>query len=197
MRRACPATGAALARVVIASAFLLLLPGCYRGCPSDRPPIHLIPNMDTQPKYRPQRESRFFYNGAAMQVPVPGTVARGELRENEEFYSGRSPWGFFLPKVPMEVTEELSARGGERYRIYCLPCHGERGDGQGMLLERVKVKTANLLEERIRNLPDGRIFHVISNGLGLMPGYRFPIPARDRWAIVTYVRKLQQKEVSR
>ncbi|MDA2926476.1 cytochrome c [Acidobacteria bacterium AH-259-G07] len=187
-----PALWRSRAKVMALCSALLLLASC-RGWPSERPPVHLNPNMDKQPKYLPQAQSRFFYTGAAMQVPVPGTVARGELRENEEFYTGKSFWGFFVPKIPMEVNEGLISRGRERYQIYCTPCHGERGDGHGMLSERAGVRTANLLEERIREMPDGRIYYVISNGVGLMPSYRYPIQPRDRWAIVSHVRRLQQE----
>ncbi len=178
-------------RTLLALAVLLLLGGCVRGCPSRRPPIHPNPNMDRQPKYRPQAASAFFYDGAAMQKPVPGTVARGELAEDREFYSGRNLWGFPVMANPLTGQPGVLARGRERYGIYCAPCHGEGGDGQGMLQERAKVETADLTEERIRQLPDGRLFQVISDGTGLMPGYRYPIPPRDRWAIVAHLRQLQ------
>ncbi|MFQ5878261.1 MAG: c-type cytochrome [Acidobacteriota bacterium] len=175
----------------------LLLAGCARGCPSRRPPIHPNPNMDRQPKYLAQAESRFFYDGAAMRLPVPGTVARGELRDDEEYFTGRSPWGFFVGRNPLEATDGLIARGRSRYGIYCSPCHGPRGDGRGMLATRAKVKSADLLARRVREMPDGRIYHVISNGLGLMPGYRYPIRPADRWAIVAYLRRLQEGEAGR
>ncbi|MDA2935053.1 cytochrome c, partial [Acidobacteria bacterium AH-259-D05] len=171
------------AKLLVVCEVLFLLPGC-RGYPSERPPIHPNPNMDRQPKYLPQAESRFFYDGTTMQKPVPGTVARGDLRVDQEFYTGSSAWGFFIPKIPLEVSEEFIARGQERYQIYCRPCHGDRGDGQGMLFKRAGVETANLLEDRIRNIPDGWIYRVITMGVGNMPGYRYPIQPQDRWAIV-------------
>lgn len=147
--------------------------------------------MDNQPKYLPQAESHFFYQGTTMQKPVPGTVARGDLRVDQEFYTGRSAWGFFVGKIPLEISEELLARGKERYQIYCRPCHGDRGDGQGMLFERAEVKAANLLEDRFRQMLAGRIYQVISNGFGLMPSYRYGTQPKDRWAIVAHVRRLQ------
>lgn len=128
-----------------------------------------------------------------MQPPVEGTVAGGELWENEEHYTGRSPWGFFIPSIPLTVTGSLVTRGKERYQIYCSPCHGSDGRGQGILSRYSSVKAANLLEERIRRMPDGQIYYIITNGSGLMSGYRYPIQPRDRWAIVAYVRKLQQE----
>lgn len=178
------------------SAALLPLGGCLRGCTSSRPPIHLNPNMDDQPKYLPQAESHFFYDGTTLQSPVPGTVARGELSETEEFLTGRSPWGFYVSSIPVQVTEELLARGKERYQIYCTPCHGGSGDGRGPVYERTGLQAADLRQERIRQLPDGQIYYVISNGFGLMPGYRYPIPPRHRWAIVAYLRSLPDSEAS-
>lgn len=180
-----------LLRILVVALLPLTASGCVRGCTSSRPPIHLNPNMDNQPKYLPQAESRFFYDGAAMQRPVEGTIARGDLWENEEHVTGRSLWGFYIPENPLPVTDPLVARGRDRYGIYCTPCHGERGDGRGMLFQRSGVKAANLLEDRIRQMPDGQIYYIVTNGSGLMSGYRYPIQPKDRWAIVAYVRRLQ------
>lgn len=176
---------------IIAAVSLLALSGCVRGCASRRPPIHLNPNMDAQPKLGPQGESRFFYNGSTQQPPVPGTIARGELRENEEAYTGRSFWGFYITS-PYESSDELVTRGKDRFQIYCTPCHGTNGDGKGMLYHRSKIESADLREERIQQMPDGRLYEVITDGSGQMPAYRHPIAMRDRWAIVAYVRELQR-----
>jgi mono/diheme cytochrome c family protein len=89
------------------------------------------------------------------------------------------------------------ARGQERYEIYCQPCHDARGDGRGILFQRGSVPTGNFHDEKIRNYPDGQIFDVITNGVGLMAGYRWPIPPADRWAIVAYVRTLQRERLER
>ena len=187
--------GAMGARPLLAAVALTLLlcAGCVRGCTSSRPPIVLQRNMYVQPKYRPQAESRFFYDGAAMRPPVPGTVARGELREDDAFYLGKDAAGRFAAQSPVAATPELLARGAERYGIYCAPCHDPRGNGRGILFQRGGVPTASFHQDRLRAMPDGQLFDVITNGQGLMPSYRFQVAVADRWAIVAYVRDLQQR----
>ena len=162
-----------------------------RGCTSSRPPIHPNPNMDRQPKYRAQAASPFFYDGAAMRPEVPGTVARGELFADPALTTGKDETGAFVTANPLAVDEALLARGEERFGIYCAPCHSARGDGKGILWDRAQIASADLHEERLRAMPDGQIFDTITNGLGLMAGYRYPIPPADRWAIIAYVRQLQ------
>jgi mono/diheme cytochrome c family protein len=179
--------------VRVALALLALAAAGCRGCTSSRPPIHVNPSMDDQPKYRAQAESLFFYDGAAMQKPVPGTVARGELREDRGLYEGKDASGALVATSPLPATPELLARGEERYRIYCQPCHDARGDGKGILFQRANVPTTSLHADKVRAAPDGHVFDVITNGVGLMPPYRWPIPPEDRWAIVAWVRELQQK----
>lgn len=176
------------------ASLVVLVAAGGRGCASRRPPIHLNPNMDDQPKYRPQAESRFFESGSTSQVPVPGTIARGQLHEDPVLYTGKSLFGSFLSN-PLPMDADLVARGQERFGIYCRPCHGELGDGRGALYRRSKLETRNLHEDRIKQMPDGGIFDVITNGRGLMQGYRHPISVRDRWAIVAYVRELQKREL--
>ncbi len=176
---------------------LLIVTGCARGCTSSRPPIHLNPSMDDQPKVLPQTASTFFYNGASMREPVPGTVAIGGLREDEPFYTGKGEDGQFVATIPVTVNDALVERGHQRYTIYCQPCHDARGDGKGILFQRANVPTASFHQESILKYPDGQIFDVITNGKGLMPAYRWPIPAADRWAIVSYVRDLERKRLAR
>lgn len=171
----------------------LALAGCWRGATSSRPPLHPNPNMDNQPKYLAQSTSDFFYDGATMRPPVAGTVARGELHEDSAFYTGFDDSGEPVARIPFEVDEALVLRGEERYAIYCAPCHHARGNGRGILWDRAQIPSADLHEERLVNAPDGEIFNVISNGLGLMSGYKYPIPPRDRWAIIAYVRRLQSE----
>jgi mono/diheme cytochrome c family protein len=179
-----------LAFVVLAS---LLFGSACRGMKSSSPPIHPNWSMDNQPKARPQSESDFFYDGASMRVPVPGTVARGELHEDRAFYEGKDEAGNLLPKSPVEATPEVLARGADRYKIYCQPCHDPRGDGKGVLAQRGGVPTTSLYDPKATTATDGHLFNVITNGQGLMPAYRWPIPPADRWAIVAQVRHMQQQ----
>ncbi len=174
---------------------LLVVSGCWRGATSPRPPWHPNPNMDNQPRYRPQAASAFFYDGATMRQPVAGTVARGELHEDTAFYTGLDESGQLVAEIPPSITvdEDFLERGRERYGIYCAPCHHRRGNGRGILWDRAQIQSADLHEERLVGAPDGQIFDVITNGLGLMSGYKYPIPPRDRWAIVAYVRQLQSE----
>ena len=179
--------------VVCLLALALATTGCVRGCRSSRPPIHLNPNMDYQEKLQPQEASSFFYDGQGMRLPVPGTVARGELIEDMEFHTGKNAADEYLTSNPLPVNEEVLARGLNRYFIYCQPCHDKRGNGRGILFERGGVPTASFHDEQRSGYPDGQIFDVITNGSGLMQGYRYPISAEDRWAIVAYVRRLQEE----
>ena len=165
--------------------------GCTRGMTSKRPPIHVIADMDSQPKYKAQSSNQFFYDRMTMQTPVPGTVARGELVTDDVLATGKDADGSFVATSPMEPTPERLARGAERYEIYCTPCHRSSGDGQGILYKR-GVATANLHDERFRAMPDGELFNAITNGVGLMPGYAYPVSVEDRWAIVAHVRELQK-----
>ena len=187
------ATWRSIALVVVA----LPAVGCVRGCSSSLPPIHPNPNMDYQEKLQAQEESPVFYDGRGMRHPVAGTVARGELLEDEKLLTGRDEFGEFLASSPVPVTEELRRRGEERYGIYCGPCHDERGTGQGVLTEYANVPTAGFHDEQRRGYPDGQFYDIITNGVGLMPGYRYPIPVQDRWAIVAWVRQLQQDRLER
>ena len=189
-----------LRRCVIAGLALtsvLALAGCARGCTSSRPPIHLNPSMDDQPKVQPQAASTFFYDGASMRPPVPGTVPIGGLKENAAFFTGKGPDDQFIATNPVTVDEALVERGRQRYVIYCQPCHDARGDGRGILFQRGNVPTATFHQDRILKYTDGQIFDVITNGFGLMAGYRWPIPPADRWAIVAYVRELQREAQAR
>jgi len=181
----------------LALAALLALTGCARGCTSSRPPIHINPSMFNQPKVLPQTASPFFYDGAAMREPVPGTIAIGELKEDAAFFTGRGTDGQFIATIPVAVNDTLLDRGHNRFRIYCQPCHDARGDGKGILFERGNVPTASFHQEKILKYPDGQIFDVITNGFGLMSGYKWPVPPADRWAIVAYVRQLERERLAR
>lgn len=183
-----------LAPLVLTS--FVIVTGCARGCTSSRPPIHPNPSMDDQPKVLAQTASGFFYNGASMREPVPGTVAIGGLREDVAFFTGKGSDGQFVATIPVAVNAALVERGRQRYSIYCQPCHDARGDGKGILFQRGNVPTASFHQEKILKYPDGQIFDVITNGQGLMSGYKWPIPPADRWAIISYVRQLEQKRLA-
>jgi len=181
----------------LAFASLFVLTGCARGCTSSRPPIHLNPSMDDQPKVRAQTPNNFFFNGASMREPVPGTVPIGGLKEDTVFFTGKGADEQFVMTSPVTVNEALLERGRQRYGIYCEPCHDPRGDGKGILFQRGNVPTATFHQEKILKYPDGQIFDVITNGMGLMPAYRWPIPPADRWAIIAHVRELQRDRLAR
>jgi cbb3-type cytochrome c oxidase subunit III len=170
---------------------------CARGCTSSRPPIHLNPSMDDQPKVLPQTASAFFYNGSAMREPVPGTVPIGGLKEDGAFFTGKGADGQFVGTIPVTADDALLERGRQRYSIYCQPCHDARGDGKGILFQRGNVPTATFHQDKILKYPDGQLFDVITNGMGLMPSYRWPIPPADRWAIIAHVRELQREQLAR
>jgi mono/diheme cytochrome c family protein len=152
--------------------------------------------MDAQPRAEAQAASAFFYDGAAMRLPVAGTVARGELRDTGPLWTGFDAAGDFVTASPVPVDDALRERGRRRYDIYCGVCHDRNGDGKGLLYERGKVPTPTFHQDRLREVPDGYLFGVISNGFGMMPSYAYPIPPADRWAIIAHVRVLQQKRIA-
>jgi mono/diheme cytochrome c family protein len=182
-----------LVPLVLALVTPLALQGCMRGCSSSEPPVLINWSMFNQPKYKSQAESKFFYDGKTMRPPVPGTIARGHLVEDVALATGMDADGKPVVKSPVAADDALLARGTERYGIYCQPCHDERGEGKGILFQRAKVPTANLLEARIRDMPDGQIFDTITNGKGLMASYRYQVNPHDRWAIIAHVRDMEKK----
>jgi mono/diheme cytochrome c family protein len=175
---------------------LILLSGCAREKPGQEPPVHLNPNMDLQPKYRPQAESKFFSDGSTMRVPVEGTVAQGGLKENTAYFEGRDANGEFIVGMPdsIALTMNLLERGQQRFDIYCAPCHGRVGDGQGIVVTRGLVPPPTFHSDRIRQMPNGQIFETITNGLRNMPAYKYQIPVEDRWAIISYLRALERSQ---
>lgn len=168
--------------------------GCTRGRPSQDPPIHLNQNMDRQQKYLPQSQSEFFADGMTMRKPVAGTVARGELHEDHAYWYGRDEIDSTIAKIPVPVTMQLIERGQERFNIYCSPCHGRVGDGQGIVVKRGLVPPPSFHDDRLRQVGDGYVFNVITNGIRNMPSYKHQIAVEDRWAIVSYFRALQRSQ---
>jgi hypothetical protein len=180
--------------LVLCLAILLGASACYRERPSENPPIHLNPNMDSQPKSKAQSESGFFENGMSMRLPVEGTVSQGNLRDDIAYYTGKDSRGNFIRVSPVIVDESILLKGQERYEIYCSPCHSRIGDGRGIVVEKGMVPPPSFHIDRIRNMPDGEIYDIISNGIRNMPSYKHQIPVHDRWAIVHYFRALQMSQ---
>lgn len=174
---------------------VLLLAGC-RGTQSSDPPVHLNRNMDFQSRYDPQTRNTFFDDNRSMRTPVPGTVARGMLREDERFYAGRNTDGSFLEEIPVPTTRELLLRGQRRYDIFCAVCHGRAGDGQGIIMTGGYGFTPapTFHSDRLRDIQDGYLYDVIARGIRTMPAYGQQVPVADRWAIVAYIRALQRSQ---
>jgi mono/diheme cytochrome c family protein len=147
-------------------------------------------DMHDQPKYKALAPSSFFSDGRSARPLVPGTVARGELREDTDLYQGKVN-GKLVDAFPFPVTKQILERGQERYNIYCVPCHGLVGDGQGMVVRRGFRAPPSYHSERLRQAPAGYFYDVITNGFGAMQDYSVQVPVRDRWAIVAYIRALQ------
>lgn len=166
----------------------------FRGGTTSRPPIEVFPDMDRQPRYEAQGESEFFADGRADRLPVEGTVGRGQLRADDHVYRGTEN-GDFADGFPEIVTREMMERGRERYGIYCAPCHGATGNGDGITKEYGMAVVADLHQERLREMPEGEIFEVITNGRGLMGSYSGQIPVEDRWNIIAYLRALQRAQM--
>lgn len=171
-----------------------ILQSCMQGRPSEKPPIHINPNMDKQEKYKAQEASAYFANGSVNRMPVEGTVAVNELHEDTRYYYGKDESGKFVAKSPLGYGMSALTRGQERYNIYCSPCHSKAGDGKGIVVQRGFMPPPTFHQDRIRQMPDGQIFNVISNGFRNMPSYRHQIPVEDRWKIVAYVRALQKSQ---
>lgn len=159
--------------------------------------LQIIQDMDNQPRLNPQAANPIFADGRAMRPDVPGTVARGQLRDDDHLYRGKVN-GEWATELPMPVTSSLVARGQDRFAIYCSPCHGLNGAGQGPVHQRaVKlgeprwVPPTSLLSEQVRQRPNGHLFNTITNGIRNMAAYGPQIPPADRWAIIAYVRALQ------
>jgi mono/diheme cytochrome c family protein len=154
-------------------------------------------DMHNQTKMKPYRQSRFFADGQGSRLPVADTVARGQLRENELYFTGQTADGEMVAEIPMPVTREVLARGQQRFNIFCAPCHGRLGDGHGMVARRGYKQPASLHDPRLVASPAGYFFDVMTNGFAVMPSYAAQIPPADRWSIVAYVRALQLSQGAR
>jgi hypothetical protein len=165
-----------------------------RGGTNSRPPFEIFPDMKRQPRYEPQGESAFFADGRADRLPVPRTVARGHLAEDDHRYRGGSGEGAFSAGFPGIVTREQMERGRERFGIYCAACHGATGDGHGITRNYGMVAVPSFHTDRVRDMAEGEIFEVITNGRGLMGAYAAQVPVEDRWNIIAYLRALQRAQ---
>lgn len=167
-----------LLRVSAVSLAFLLLAACRQ-------------DMHDQPKYIPLRPSQFFADGRSERPLVDGTVARGHLNDDDAYFRGLGPDGKPTDQFPFPVTKDVIQRGQERFNIYCAPCHDRLGNGDGMIVRRGYRKPPSYHIDRLRSVPNGYIYDVITNGFGAMPDYAAQVAPRDRWAIVAYVRALQ------
>lgn len=206
-------------------ALLALIPPLWiaraRVVKSDKPRWHTFIDMDFQPTFRPQSVSTFFVDGRADRVPVSGTVARGQLREDTRLYQGtdldsgpsnpeaepaanggaeETPVAW-VHEMPLPATERMMKRGQQQYNVFCAPCHGLAGEGDGLVARRAQelqqatwLPPTSLHSEAVRDQPAGQLFHAISNGVRKMPAYAAQVSVPDRWAIVLYMRALQRTQ---
>lgn len=174
---------------------VLILAGC-RGTITDKAPVHPVLNMDFQERFEAQEANNFFADGRAMRPLVPGTVARGFLREDVAFHFGKNDDGSFLMESPVSTSTEMLVRGQDRYKVFCSPCHGLAGDGRGIISTGgyTFVPAPTYHDDRLRGVEDGHLYDVVSNGIRTMQGYGYQIAPDDRWAIVAYVRALQRSQ---
>ena len=190
--------------LVLTTTILALLPLVLivraRLVPSTEPRIHLIQDMDSQPKYKPQAGSPLFADGRAMRPPVAGTVEHAAIVDNPALTTGRvgERW---VDVLPVTADDVLLARGRQRYEVFCTPCHGVSGNGDGPVSKRAETLAegtwappSSLHADQSRGLAVGQIYDTISHGVRNMPSYGAQIGVHDRWAIVAHVRALQRSQ---
>jgi len=147
--------------------------------------------MGLQPAYRPYAPSDLFTDGTSAR-PIPGdTVARGHLQDDTLLFTGKDANGQDSTEFPFPITQEVLDHGRERFNIYCAPCHGLAGDGDGIVVQRGFNAPPSYHTERLRQAPVGHFFEVATHGFGAMPAYADQVPVTDRWAIIAYIRALQ------
>jgi cytochrome c553 len=147
-------------------------------------------DMHIQPKYLPYEPTDFFGDGRSERQPVPGTIARGQLRLDELMFTGREN-GVVADKFPFPITKADLDRGRERYNVYCTPCHDYSGTGRGMIVQRGFPQPPSYHIQRLRDAPAGHFFEVMTNGFGAMYSYAARVEPADRWRIAAYIRVLQ------
>ena len=191
--------------VYLVTAFLVVLVVSLfglRGTPFTSPPLDVFPEwafpgMKRQPKYKPQAESAFFADGRTDR-PLPAhTVSRDPLRNDDALFAGKAADGSWLRGFPTAVVVDakLMARGRDRYTIYCQPCHGAVGDGNGITKQYGMGATPTYHDPRLRQMAEGEIFNTITNGKTNMQSYADKLLPEDRWAVILYVRALQRAQM--
>jgi mono/diheme cytochrome c family protein len=152
-------------------------------------------DMHDQPRFKPLAQSDFYGDLRSARNPMEATVTRGQLHEDTYLYTGKignNPGDY----MPFPVTDAVLARGRERFNIYCAPCHSRVGDGNGMIVQRGFRRPSTFHIDRLRHVPLGYLFDVMTNGFGAMPDYASQIPPQDRWRIVAYIRALQLSQAA-
>jgi mono/diheme cytochrome c family protein len=179
----------------------------FRGQTFTKPPIEVFPEwafpgMKYQPKYQPQAESKFFADGRADRPLPPGVVvssygpAGQPLRDDDHLNRGKTATGTWAAGFPRTLTIDFTfmQRGRDRFAIYCQPCHGAHGDGQGITKAYGMGATPTYHDDRLRKMAEGEIFNTITNGKNNMLPYADKLPPEDRWAVIAYVRALQRAQ---
>jgi len=175
----------------------------FRGSLSTRSPLEVFPDMDHQAKYKPQAESKFFSDGRVDRTRIAGTVAFGRrsdaadakfLKADSALFEGKDANGAWVVGFPAAITVDakLLERGQDRFTVYCAPCHGAIGDGNGITKQYGMGATPTYHDSRLRTMAEGELFNTITNGKGNMLSYADKLPADDRWAVIAYVRALQR-----
>jgi mono/diheme cytochrome c family protein len=170
-------SGFGISCLLLAACCLLLLVGCRQ-------------QMAETGREKPLDQSAFFEDRRLARPLVPGTVARGELKADAAFYTGKVGDALVEP-LPVPLTKALLERGRDRYQIFCTPCHGRVGTGEGAVTKRGLRPPPSYHIQRLREVPLGYFFDVMTNGFGVMPDYAAQVPPADRWAIAAYIRTLQ------
>ncbi len=150
-------------------------------------------DMYAQPRYEAYEPSTFFADGTSSRPVVPGTVARGQLRADTAYYEGKVD-GKDIEEFPFAIDEATLGEGRERFMIFCMPCHGQLGNGRGMVVRRGFSPPPDFHSEYLKKTPVGHIYNVITHGYGAMYSYEARIPVRQRWAIAAYIRALQYSQ---
>jgi len=148
-------------------------------------------DMYNQPRYEPLERSDFFDDERSARPLVPGTIPYGAEPATDVKHTGRDASGELTTELPLPLNAALLERGRERFNIFCAVCHGRAGDGNGMIVQRGYRQPPTYHSDRLRGVPIGHFFDVMTSGFGAMPSYALQVPIEDRWAIAAYIRALQ------